>query len=220
MITAMITATITNKPLSTTYTVMAVYDALLQQHGPQHWWPADTSFEMAVGAILTQATRWHNAELALATLREKELLQPQDLADMDLATLQQFIRPAGFYTQKARRIQYFSRWLLDQDGFAGLTKLPMMDIRKRLLDLPGIGPETADCILLYACKRPIFVIDTYTRRLAVQLGWCNPAISYARLQQLFENALPPDANLYNEYHALIVKHNKQSGGNIFIFSDR
>jgi len=192
--------------------IKAVYEALLQQYGPQYWWPADTAFETAVGAILTQATRWHNAELALSALQEKDFLQSQTLASLDQTALQRLIRPAGFYTKKAQRLQSFSRWLLDHGDFVGLESLSLHQLRPSLLAISGIGPETADCILLYACKRPIFVIDAYTRRLAVQLGWCKPSISYTQLQRLFQQALTPDADLYNEYHALIVTHSKQQTG--------
>jgi len=191
-------------------TIQAVYEILLHQYGPQHWWPAKTPFETAIGAILTQATRWHNAELALSALQEQNLLEPEVLARMELTALEQCIRPAGFFTKKARRIQRFSRWLLGHNNFIGLEPWPLSELRQELLAVPGIGPETADCILLYACVRPVFVVDTYTRRLAVSLGWCTEAISYTRLQHLFEQALPADAELFNEYHALIVTHGKQS----------
>jgi len=136
------------------------------------------------------------------------LLEPGALINFDTAELQLLIRPAGFYTQKAMRLQCFSQWLLDHGDFTGLERMPLKILRECLLSLSGIGPETADCILLYACKRPVFVIDTYTRRFVKVLGYDESSMTYDRLQQLFVDALPCDVALYNEYHALIVAYGK------------
>lgn len=184
-----------------------VYQRLLAAYGPQHWWPADTPFEMMVGAILTQNTAWTNVEKAIAAMKSADALDARRILDMDASRLAGLIRPSGYFNQKAARLKGFSAFYLEHDGEAGIASLP--DPRAALLALNGIGPETADSILLYALHIPVFVVDAYTRRIFARLGLTNPDASYAGLQGFFHRQLEPDAPLFNEYHALIVHHAKR-----------
>jgi endonuclease III related protein len=187
-----------------------IFRRLLAHHGPLHWWPAESPFEMAVGAILTQNTAWRNVEYAIANLRAAAALTPASLRCLDRCELERLIRPSGFFRQKAERLQLFSAYLLEShDGdlprwLAG----PLPQVRRQLLDLHGIGPETADSILLYAGHRPTFVVDAYTRRLFTRLGLLRGEESYEQIRALFMDNLPADAEYFNEYHALIVEQAK------------
>ena len=185
----------------------ALLKTLDQHFGPQHWWPAETPFEVAVGAILTQNTSWQNVEYALINLRQAKLISPRALADLPLEQLENLIRPAGFYRQKALRLRGFSRYLLDScDGdLLSLCKESMEAARQRLLALNGIGPETADSILLYAAGRPTFVIDAYTRRIFQRVGLLSGNESYEDMRQLFMQLIPQNTAVYNECHAQIVR---------------
>jgi len=189
---------------------VAIYRRLLEHYGPQHWWPAETPFEVVVGAILTQNTAWSNVERAIANLKAAAPLTPEQLASTPLETLETRIRPAGFFRQKATRLQALARLLESRCGgdVATLCAGDLDAARQRLLALHGIGPETADAILLYAAGRPSFVIDAYTRRLFGRLGLLAGTASYATLRARFMAALPADPALFNEYHALIVAHAK------------
>jgi endonuclease-3 related protein len=175
-------------------------------YGPQHWWPACSLTEMMVGAVLTQNTAWTNVEKALAALRGAGLLVWDRLAALDEADLAAYIRPAGFFRIKARRLKA----LLDRVArdFGGdptrLLALPVADARARLLDIHGIGPETADCILLYGGGHPVFVIDAYTRRVLHRHGWLDARASYDTAAAWFTDRLPPEATLFNEAHAWLV----------------
>ena len=187
-----------------------VYERLLAAYGPQGWWPARTPFEVVVGAILTQHTSWRNVERALARLEVADALHPAGLRRLSTAELAALIAPAGAPTAKARALLGFVAWL---DGTCGgnmdrLQAAPLPVLRSQLLALRGIGPETADCILLYAAGQPAFVVDAYTIRLFSRIGLCPPGISYHRLQAHVHAALPPDPAVYGEYHALIVAHGK------------
>ena len=186
------------------------YDALFTAHGPQHWWPGRSRFEVIVGAILTQNTSWSNVEPALRNLRSARLLAPAPMLQVPLARLQSLIRSSGYFRQKARKLKAFAEYL--QTMFAGsLTRMfrtPTTVLREQLLGVHGIGPETADSILLYAGRHPIFVIDAYTRRIVERHQLTSSARSYEQLRALFERNLPPDAALYNEFHALIVRTGK------------
>ncbi len=190
----------------------AVFDRLLAAYGPQHWWPGDSPFEVIVGAILTQQTAWANVEKALANLRAAGALSPDGIraaSEDDLATL---IRPSGFYRGKARKLKALIE-LLDERFEGDLNSLlaaPGDDLRPALLATHGIGPETADSILLYAAGRPYFVIDAYARRIFSRLGLTPADDTYDAWQRLFARELPPDAALFNEYHALIVEHAKRT----------
>ena len=187
--------------------LQAVHDRLLEHYGPQGWWPADDAFEMMLGAILTQNTNWTNVERAIANLRDAGLLDARSIADCDEVSLARAIRPSGYFNQKGKKLKTLADFYLAHGGEAGIDSLP--DARRALLELHGIGPETADSILLYALRRPVFVIDAYTRRIFARLGATPPDASYDALQHYFQSRLPRSAPLFNEYHALIVMHAKQ-----------
>jgi endonuclease-3 related protein len=188
----------------------AIFDILLAHYGPRHWWPAETPFEVCVGAILTQNTNWRNVERAIVNLRRVHALTPQALQQLDGEELAELIRPAGFYNVKSRRLREFVGFLFrcHQGDLAAMFAGDWQKLRGDLLAVSGIGPETADSILLYAGNQPTFVVDAYTRRLMSRLGLCAADIGYEELRQLFMSNLPPDTPLYNEYHALIVEQCK------------
>ncbi|WP_442871394.1 endonuclease III domain-containing protein [Candidatus Thiodiazotropha sp. CDECU1] len=197
-----------NKTLALTLStarLMAVYGRLFDRYGPQHWWPADTPFEVMVGAVLTQNTAWSNVEKAIHNLKAVEALKLESLLALPGDRLAMLIRPAGYYNIKRKRLQSLCRFLQQNPA---LEQLDTQALRERLLSVHGIGPETADDILLYAFERPVFVIDAYTRRLFGRLGWIADDCGYETLRGGFETALASDAALFNEYHALIVKHVK------------
>ncbi len=187
----------------------AIYDLLFHRFGPQHWWPARTPFEVCVGAILTQSVAWSNVEKAIANLDVAGLLHPAALLAAvrdDLGRVAALIRPAGYFNAKARKLRAFVEFLHERHG-GSLDRLfaqPLPAVRDELLDVHGIGPETADSILLYAGGLPTFVVDAYTRRIFSRLGLCPPDAAYEDLRRFFMNHLPPDPVLFNEYHALIV----------------
>jgi endonuclease III related protein len=187
------------------------YDALLAAHGPQHWWPGRTAFEIIVGAILTQNTSWSNVEIALRNLRREKLLTPSAIEEIPLARLARLIRSSGYFRQKAKKLKYFVRFLrLEYGGSLNrMFRTPTESLREKLLSVHGIGPETADSILLYAGEHPVFVVDAYTRRLLERHGLAAPTQSYEVLRQLFQRTLPRDAPMYNEFHALIVRTGKE-----------
>ncbi|AMV71146.1 endonuclease [Desulfuromonas carbonis] len=190
--------------------LLAIFELLQHHFGPRHWWPAESPFEVVIGAILTQNTAWRNVEQAIANLRAADALTPRGILDRELAELEAMIRPAGFFRQKAARLTGFARYLEahhhgDLPGWLGR---PLDQVRAELLRLPGIGPESADAILLYAGQRPSFVVDAYTRRLLGRLGLLRGSESYHQVRSLFMTALPPDTQLFNEFHALIVEECK------------
>ena len=197
--------------MTTTEKLTQLYDTLFAHFGPQHWWPGQTRFEIIIGAILTQNTNWSNVQKAITQLKASNVLAPDRLRDMEPDRLAQLIRPAGYFRVKAKRIGHYLDWLFAR--FAGdldrVAKLNTYSLREELLSISGIGPETADSMLLYAFNRPIFVVDTYTARVAVRHGLIEPPFDYHQLQDLFESNLPQDAKLYNEYHALIVAIGKE-----------
>ena len=182
-----------------------IYRDLFRAFGPQHWWPGDTSLEIAVGAILTQNTAWSNAEKAISVLKAQRLLRLDRLSRLSPAELAPLIRSSGFYNIKAARLAAFVRWLKSQGGFAGLRRMPTRMLRSLLLDCDGIGPETADSILLYALDRPVFVVDAYTRRILSRYGLIAADEPYEDLRLMFESSLPSSPRLYNENHALLVR---------------
>ncbi len=196
--------------MTTQDTLTHIYNQLSKQYGPQHWWPGDSPFEIAVGAILTQNTNWTNVEKAINNLRQANALNAQTLHSMPPANLEDLIRPAGYYRIKTKRLRNFLSWLIENgDGhLENLTNHDTYGLRENLLSINGIGPETADSILLYALNRPIFVVDTYTARLATRHGLIDPPFDYHELQELFQSNLPQDTQLFNEYHALIVQIGK------------
>jgi endonuclease-3 related protein len=185
-----------------------VYARLLRRHGPQGWWPARTAFEVMVGAVLTQNTSWRNVERAIAALRGADALSPEAILALPPRRLAGHLRPSGYFNVKARRLQSLCAWVIEQGGVARLRRRTSARLRAALLGVHGIGPETADDILLYAFGRPVFVIDAYTRRLFGRLGLLDPKAPYEALRSAFEQALGPDTAVFNEYHALIVAQAK------------
>jgi endonuclease-3 related protein len=188
-----------------------IYQLLLERFGPQHWWPGDTPFEIIVGAILTQNTNWGNVEKAIANLKSADCLTPEKLHHLELAPLAQLIRPAGYFNIKAKRLKSFVSWLFrNYDGdIRNLESLRTEELRDQLLAVKGIGHETADSILLYALARPIFVVDAYTARTAIRHGLIEPGADYEQLRELFQSNLAEDVQIFNEYHALLVRLGKQ-----------
>ena len=193
-------------------TARGVHDRLLAEYGEQGWWPGDTAFEVVVGAVLTQNAAWTNVEYALANLRAADALTPEAIVDLSPERLGELIRPSGYYNVKARRLQAVCAFLLEQGGVEALDELDTDALREALLAVHGVGRETADDIVLYGFHRPVFVIDAYTRRIFSRLGLLDHRAGYEALRAAFENALPRDPGLYQEYHALIVQHAKQACG--------
>jgi endonuclease III related protein len=183
-----------------------VYQRLLDAFGPQNWWPGDTHFEMMVGAILVQNTNWQNVERAIGNLREADLLDPHALNDVPEEELEELIRPAGYYRVKARRLRSLLQFLVERYNGSIETMFgsPLSELRQQLLSVHGVGPETADSILLYAGSLPTFVVDTYTYRIFSRHGWIDLDSDYHQIQELFHDHLPADVHMYNEYHALLV----------------
>jgi len=188
--------------------LMAVYRRLHAAHGPQHWWPGDSAFEIMVGAVLTQNTAWTNVEKAIVNLKAAKALSPEVIAATPHRRLAAWLKPSGYFNIKAKRLRSMCAWLIHKGGTRKIARLPTGALRAELLQVHGIGPETADDILLYAFKRPVFVIDAYTRRIFRRLGSIQGDEDYETLRRLFENSLATDTQLFNEYHALIVAHAK------------
>lgn len=186
--------------------LLNIYNRLYKEFGPRHWWPAESSFEVIVGAILTQNTAWSNVEKAIANLKKKGLLNPSSLTTLNHKRLASLIRPAGYYNIKAKRLKNLLNFLLNEfDGsLKKIFNLPTEDLRKRLLGINGIGEETADSILLYAAKRPVFVVDAYTKRMLSRHNIIKPNATYEDMQSVFMKNLPLRTKFFNEYHALIV----------------
>lgn len=191
--------------------LLRLYAALFRHFGPQRWWPAKTPLEVAVGAILAQNTAWSNVERALKRLAGVRLLNARRLHALSESELARLIRPAGTYRVKARRLKTFLMFLWERFGgrLGHLRSAPLRELRTDLLSVPGIGPETADAILLYAAGRPVFVVDAYTRRVLARHRLVQPDIGYEPLRALFERHLPSDPALFNEYHALLVAVGKR-----------
>ena len=188
-----------------------VYDRLYGHFGPQHWWPGETPFEVMVGAILTQNTAWTNVEKAIANLRANKALSAEAIATAPLPTLAEWLRPSGYFNVKAERLQTFCRWLLEGEQLKQLKQMPTHELRHTLLSVKGVGPETADDMVLYAFERPVFVIDAYTRRLFSRLGLISGEEGYETLRALVEEAFgttEEQVPVFNEFHALIVAHAK------------
>jgi endonuclease-3 related protein len=190
---------------------LEIYRRLLDRYGPQHWWPADDPFEVIVGAILTQSAAWANVEQALSQLKAAIPLTPAALRNLPLDRLATLIRPCGYYNAKAVKLRAFVERLGSRhdDNLDQLFALESVDLRQELLSIHGIGEETADSIILYAAKKPVFVIDAYTRRIMGRLGLTPESDSYSAFQRLFAENLPHEEGLFNEYHALLVRHAKE-----------
>ncbi|UCG38591.1 MAG: endonuclease III domain-containing protein [bacterium] len=193
-----------------TQTLHQLYETLYGSYGSQRWWPAEGPFEVMLGAVLTQNTTWSGVEKAMPALKAACDMTPAGLLSLPLERLQEIVRPTGYFRQKALRLRNLCRFLLDRYGgdLALMDRVPTPVLRQEFLALHGIGPETADSILLYALNRPVFVVDAYTVRLLPRLGLADGRQGYREVQDLFMENLPPDTGLYNEYHALIVAHGK------------
>lgn len=184
-----------------------IFEKLYKAYGPQHWWPAETPFEMMTGAILTQNTAWSNVEKAILNFGGR--LSPEFVLGIDTEELAQIIRPSGFFNQKAQRLKHLAEWFKIYDfDIDRIKSLDPESIRQELLSISGVGPETADSIMLYAFDFPYFVVDAYTRRIFSRLGFELPD-GYEEIRSLFENSLERDADLFGEYHALIVRLAKE-----------
>jgi endonuclease-3 related protein len=194
-----------------TGSLVEIYDLLYERFGPQRWWPAKTQFEVIVGAILTQSTSWRNVEKAISNLENAGVLSVEGILKIDIHELAELIRPSGYYNMKARKLKAIVSFL--SEGFGSdldtLFDRPLDEVRRDLLGVYGVGPETADSILLYAGRRPSFVVDAYTRRIFGRLGIIEPELSYEEARRLFMDNLPSSARLFNEYHALIVRLGKE-----------
>jgi len=187
-----------------------LFDRMFASYGPQHWWPAESPFEVAVGAVLTQNTAWSSVERAIANLKRAKALDPERIINLHRAQLAELLRPSGYFNLKADRLASLCEFILRQGGMAALAQSPTDQLRLDLLRVRGIGPETADDIMLYAFGRPVFVVDAYTRRLMERMGFLEGGEGYEELRHALERALGPDAPLFNEYHALIVRHAKEA----------
>jgi len=187
--------------------ILGIYKRLHEHFGPRNWWPADTPFEVMIGAILTQNTSWKNVEKAISNLKKKKLMSPRRLHKINHKTLASVIKPAGFFNVKAKRVKNFVNFLFIRYNYSinDMRKTPLSALRKELLLVNGIGPETADSILLYATGKPVFVIDAYTKRIFQRHGFIKKDIDYHKLQRLFMDNLPLKTALFNEYHALLVE---------------
>ena len=196
---------------ATKKTLMEGFERMHARFGPRRWWPGETPFEVMVGAILTQNTNWKNVERAIANLKRERLLEPGKLLDLHPATLAKLIRPAGYYRVKANRLRHFLTYFVERYGGSAkkMAAKPTEKLREELLSVKGIGPETADSILLYALDKPVFVVDAYTRRILSRHALCAEDETYDDLQALFADRLPADVPLYNEYHALVVETAKE-----------
>ncbi|NDV19161.1 endonuclease III domain-containing protein [Pseudodesulfovibrio sp. JC047] len=191
--------------------ILGMYEAMRTALGDSHWWPGETPFEISIGAILTQNTNWTNVEKAIDTLKEAGVMSPEAIHSLPIERFAELIRPAGYFNIKARRIFNFLDFMREEAAysFETLKSFSLDDLRPKILNIHGIGPETADAILLYALGFPTFVIDAYTARMVLRHGLGFEGIDYYELQSLFMDVLPQDVAVYNEYHALIVRVGKK-----------
>jgi endonuclease-3 related protein len=192
--------------------LVRIYALLRARFGPSGWWPGESAFEVCLGAILTQNTAWTNVERALSAIRSGGLLSHRALHALPDAAIAELIRPSGTFQVKTRRVRAFLDFV--ESSFGGVVERmrsePVERLRPALLAIHGIGPETADCIVLYAAGHPSFVVDAYTRRVFGRLGWLAGGESYDEVQRMFHRALPADAALFNDYHAQVVRLAKES----------
>ena len=185
--------------------LLDLYDKLKKQHGTLKWWPADTPFEVAIGAILTQATAWRNVVKAIDNLKNAKVFSPEDIRNTSQDNLETLLTPSGYFRMKAKKVRAFVDHIVERP-MSEMFKQDVTELRQELLSIYGVGPETADSIILYAAEKPSFVVDTYTYRLLSRLGWVEGNFHYESLRALFMDNLPIDVELFNEYHALIVRH--------------
>ena len=192
--------------------LLDVYGRMLARYGPQLWWPGDTRFEVMVGAVLTQAAAWTNVEKAIGNLRRANVLSPQGIRDLPEESLAELLYPSGYYNSKARKLKALVEYLASRFG-DDLDAMSRMDgdvLRRELIQVYGIGEETADDILLYAADKPAFVIDNYTRRTFARLGLAPEKPTYPAYRSMFMDHLPADRKMFGEYHGLIVRHGKEA----------
>jgi endonuclease-3 related protein len=187
--------------------LLEIYRRLDAAYGDQEWWPGETPLEVAVGAILTQNTAWANVEKAIANLKSADLLEPSALARLTPSEIAPLIKPAGYYNVKAKRLRAFLDFLWEEyeGDVAAMAREHLPSVRPKLLAVRGVGPETADSILLYACDLPTFVVDAYTYRILHRHGLAEEAATYDELKELFEGNVEADVALYKQYHALLVR---------------
>lgn len=192
--------------------IMQIHDRLLEAYGPQHWWPAQTRFEVIVGAVLTQNTSWTNAATAIANLRTAGALSARSIRELPQEELAAILRPAGYFNSKARKLRAVAEHLgrYGDDLDAVFRSKPLPELREEFLSIYGVGPETADSILLYAGGLPTFVVDAYTKRILGRLDLMPADNSYNAVRDFFQDALRPDPQLFNEFHALLVTHARNS----------
>jgi len=190
-----------------TATLKQVYKRLLRAFGPQYWWPGDSPLEIMIGAVLVQNTSWKNVEKAIRNLKELDVLDPHALCRAPQEELEEWVRPAGYFRIKARRLRSLMEFVVNHyDGsLEAMFATELSQLREELLAVHGVGPETADSILLYAGGLPVFVVDTYTHRVLARHGWIGFYADYYLLQDRFQESLPEDPVLFNEYHALLVR---------------
>ncbi len=191
--------------------LMEIFDLLLGHFGPQHWWPGENEIEMIVGAILTQNTRWNNVKKAINNLKKEDLLSIESLHNIPPLKLAAIIRPAGYFNIKTRRLKNLTGFIMERyhGDIRSFLREETDTLREGLISIKGVGPETADSILLYAARRPVFVIDTYTYRILNRHNMADDGATYYELQELFMDSLPEDTKLFNEFHALIVRTGKE-----------
>jgi len=192
--------------------IKEIYQRLMAAYGPQHWWPAETPFEVMAGAVLTQSAAWANVEKAICNLKTAQALSPDSIRNMPFPELAELIKPSGYYNAKARKLKSLVYWLWEKfaDDIAKMAKEETQKLREETLTVYGIGPETADSILLYALEKPVFVIDAYTKRIFSRIGLMEEEKSYNDFQRFFMSNLTPDVTVFNEYHALLVNLAKEA----------
>lgn len=192
-------------------TILKIYQTMLNTLGPQQWWPGETPFEVVIGAILTQNTNWSNVEKAIRNLKAADRLSPSGIYELSTIELAQLIRPSGFFNVKAKRVKTFINWLFSryEGDLSRMFRQDLQTLRDELLSVKGIGPETADSILLYAGNMPTFVVDAYTHRIFSRHGFISEESTYDEMKAFFEENLPKDVRLFNEYHALLVQIGKR-----------
>jgi len=197
--------------MATAQTLMEMYEAMLKRFGHQGWWPGDGPLEICMGAILTQNTNWTNVEKALDNLRDAQAMRISAVAQMDHDTLAELIRPAGYFNVKAKRLKNFIAHVYESygDDIEAFLDRSVSTLQYELLSVNGIGRETADSIILYAARKPTFVIDRYTCRMMVRHSLTCPEDDYQQVKDLFESSLPEDLELWKDYHAQIVAVGKQ-----------
>ena len=192
------------------FSLLDYYRTALKELGPQHWWPGETPFEVCVGAILTQNTNWKNVEKAIGNLKSRGLLDPHRLHAVPAGDLASLIRPAGYFNIKAKRLKSFLKFLVEEyeGSLDRMFEERLETLREKLLSVKGVGPETADSILLYAGRKSIFVVDAYTKRIFLRHEIVSEEADYHEIQRYFMDHLPEDETLFNEFHALIVNIGK------------